>query len=307
MTAESEELQEVEVKSTRGKLWFENLKVFTKQFIGSSSLASKTKIVNPEVLQFNFDKPSNTFSAIAKSPIVIENDALGYIIEYDLEGYIHDYQNKRVSFLGYSRFIEMDGSKRKKKKWLKERQRAYNGSPQHFFRSLINRSAAEEGFIIQQVTKSPNPNRPTEEQIQTAKAKVKAITEFGVSEIPDSIQSILKRQSQPKHILYLDTTALDYAHYIRDTLDGSVIVSIKDQWQVTYTKEKVDQFYRNASNLSLRSNKGPQVSLLSMSTSSTIVNNNGLPMDPLTFLFEKYWGFEKVGDMLPVDFIQNSQ
>ncbi len=302
MTPESTELKEVEVKSTRGDAWFHNLKTFTKDFIGLSSNAEKTKIINPDVIQFDYDGPSGVLSASARQPLIIENKALGYIIEYDLESYIRDNTNKRVSFLGYSRFIEMEGSNRKVKKFIKTRSKVYKGSPQHFFRSLINRSIVADGFKIQKITKRPNLNRPSEEEILRAKTKVKALSEFGVSDIPDTVRNVLRRQSEPKFIAFLDKNELDYDQYIRDTLESSIIIAFSDQWQVTYTLESADKYYVAPGNLGYVKSNRPQVSLLTMSATETIINKSGIPLDPLAFLYEQYWGFVKVGDMLPVDY-----
>lgn len=302
MTPESTELKEVEVKSTRGEAWYHNLKTFTKDFIGLSSHAEKTKIINPEVIQFDYDGPSGVLSASARQPLIIENNALGYTIEYDLESYIRDNTNKRVSFLGYSRFIEMKANNRKAKKFLKTRSKVYKGSTQHFFRSLINRSIIEDGFRIQKITKRPNLNRPSEEEIIRAKTKVRALSEFGVSDIPDTVRNVLRRQSEPKFIAFLDKNELDYDQYIRDTLESSIIISFEDQWQVTYTEESADKYYVVPGNLGYAKSKRPQVSLLTMSAPETIINRSGIPLDPLAFLYEQYWGFVKVGDMLPVDY-----
>lgn len=302
MTPETTELDEVEVKSTRGDAWYHNLSIFTKEFIGASSNAEKTKILNPEVLQFSYDAPSKVLSAKARQALIIENKALGYIIEYDLESYIHDNQNKRVSFLGYSRFIEMEGGKRKLKKWLKTRTRVYKGSPQHFFSSLVNRSIIEDGFKIQRITKRPNLNRPSQEEIDRAKVKVKALAEFGVSDIPDEVRNILRRQNEPRYISFLDKNDLDYKQYIKDTLDTSIIISFDDQWQVTYKKESADKYYVAPGSISIGKSRSPQVSLLTMTAEEAIINKSGIPLNPLAFLFQQYWGFVKVGDMLPVDF-----
>ncbi len=302
MTPETTELEEVEVKSTRGDAWYHNLSIFTKEFIGSSSKAANTKITNPEVLQFNYDSPTKVLTATAREPLILENKALGYIIEYDLDSYIQDNKNKRVSFLGYSRFIEMEGSKRKVKKWDKTRKKVYKGSPQHFFRSLINRSTIEEGFKIQRIIKRPNPNRPSQEQIDRAKKKVRALSEFGVTDIPDSVRNILRLQSEPKFISFLDKNELDYEQFITDTLGTLLKISFDDQWQVTYKKEFADKYYVAPGSISIGKSKSPQVSLLTMTTEETIINNSGLPLDPLAFLFQQYWGFVKVGDMLPVDY-----
>gem|GEM_PF-7128267 len=56
-----------------------------------------------------------------------------------------------MNILGYTKFTELEGSKRQKNKWLKNRAEAYNGSFSHFVHHLQKGSIDGSGFRIYQL------------------------------------------------------------------------------------------------------------------------------------------------------------
>jgi hypothetical protein len=71
---------------------------------------------------------------------------------------VHFEINKNlVTRLGYSRFENLSGTKRKRKEWQRNRTKAYKGSLLHFIKSIFNNSSKEEGFVINQFKRLPNP------------------------------------------------------------------------------------------------------------------------------------------------------
>ena len=73
---------EVTVSATVPEQWLNQLERFRKVFLGSSPNAKKCKIINPEVL--DFAEEDNRFSAAARAPLKIENEALGYCVTFFL-------------------------------------------------------------------------------------------------------------------------------------------------------------------------------------------------------------------------------
>jgi hypothetical protein len=306
MELDNNELEEIEVTSKRGEQWYYNLADFTKNFIGYSTFAKETKILNPEVLQFKLNSRTSIFTVKARAPLQIENNALGYKIEYALELYQHNLADKRMVFLGYPKFIEMQGSKGKQKRWAKRRAKAYNGSPQHFFKSLFQSSIKENGFLINYLRRVPNPNYPTEEEIRLAKEAAQKIylaqkNKRLILNLPDSIQNVLSRAREHKFTSVLDKNDLNYTLYLTKQTDNTLRLSFRDYWQITYTKEKEDENYRPPGKLS-NPNPGLQTSIISMTVPECKINSQGVLNDPLAVLFEQYWSFEKVADMLPLDY-----
>jgi hypothetical protein len=115
---ESNTLDEVIIKKTvYDDEWKYNLSQFKEEFIGITSFSKDCKILNPTVLHFNYNAKNNKLEAIARKPLKIRHQSLGYEIIYELEEFtIH---KNRVIYLGYSSYKILKGSKRKQRKWKK--------------------------------------------------------------------------------------------------------------------------------------------------------------------------------------------
>src|SRR5690606_19390011 len=91
------------------------LKVFKDTFIGTSENAKDCKLINPEVLQLDYDAENRILKVKADEFIVVENKALGYRIKYLLKYYEKDEENNVVVFYGYPYFEEMEENVKKRK------------------------------------------------------------------------------------------------------------------------------------------------------------------------------------------------
>src|SRR5690606_34715637 len=92
----------------------------------------------------------------ADEPIIIENRGLGYKLAYQLEHFEINFKEQTNFFAGHILFTEMKSSNRQRKKWEENRLEAYTGSLMHFFRSVYEGSAIEQGFEIRRVKKLRN-------------------------------------------------------------------------------------------------------------------------------------------------------
>ena len=132
-------------------------KFFLDNFIGTTDNASSTSIKNREVLRFHFYKKSNSMSVTAIEPLIIENKALGYNLEYRLERFTCDFSTNIISYFGYPLFREMTSEDpARMQKWAQHRQAAYTGSLMHFMRSLYNDQIRADGFIVEHEINVPN-------------------------------------------------------------------------------------------------------------------------------------------------------
>jgi len=121
------------------------LRRFKTAFLGRSDNAKKCKIVNPEVLKFQVLDTLGNYRVTADDIVFIENKALGYRVGYLLEEF--RYENGLKTNIGSAKFQELETKSRKKyNRWEAAREKAYNGSVQHFLNSMINGSTEEEGF-----------------------------------------------------------------------------------------------------------------------------------------------------------------
>ncbi|MEL6989088.1 MAG: hypothetical protein AAGK97_14845, partial [Bacteroidota bacterium] len=296
---ELNEIEELEIVSKRSKKWYGHLSRFKASFIGTSSIASKVEFVNPEVLQFNFDETNKVLTAKAKAPLILKNEVLGYQIEYDLVNYREDRKTRIVTFVGYPKFTELEGSKSKHKKWNKNRTKAYLGSSQHFFKSVLSNSVYDEGYTIQELIKEPNPNRPSDEAIAKAQKLYREhFKKHKYSKMaPDSVQNVMRRSREPYYINKIGAQ-VDYQVHYEKLENGFYSLKFPNYWLISYN-EAMDDYYAPNS-IHLPRNK--QYHIISMTTEAILMNKEGHLVDPLSVLFEEYWGFEKVGDSLPLDF-----
>jgi CarboxypepD_reg-like domain len=122
--------------------------LFTETLIGTTPNASDCKILNPEVLRFYYTESEHKLKAIAKSPLKIQNKSLGYIITYLLDSFTYYSYNALYSYIGKCLYTEMEGSNNKKKIWIENRKKAYEGSVLHFMRSYYRGTLQKEGWEI---------------------------------------------------------------------------------------------------------------------------------------------------------------
>jgi hypothetical protein len=145
-------LTEVETRSKRDKKWERHLERFKRVFLAvpDDPIFKEMEIQNPWVLDFELIKAKrspNYIHATADQPLIVENKALGFEIEYYLQDY-RFYKGKSL-YYGLAYFKEInskDSLIQKSKDDLKES--SYLGSSRHFFRSLLVRKVEDEGFII---------------------------------------------------------------------------------------------------------------------------------------------------------------
>ena len=150
------EMQGVSIVST-GEVkdgWEKYGNFFLEQFIGKTNNSATCTIKNKEVLKFFFSKRKNRLKVMAADPILIENNALGYIIKYALDSFTYEYASQVGLYTGNPLFEEMTAlSTDQQMKWQQARLDAYHGSVLHFMRSVYNKQLKEEGFEIQFVVK----------------------------------------------------------------------------------------------------------------------------------------------------------
>ena len=134
--------------TVRGNLkqWQQHLKQFKRQLFGEP-FGGQCQIMNPDVLSFSEEK--GHLKATATEPIVIENQALGYKIWYDMIYF--DGSSQKVFYAGNTRFEELKAvDERQVNRFQRNRMRAYKGSTRHLMASLIDSTYEQEGFLVYQ-------------------------------------------------------------------------------------------------------------------------------------------------------------
>ena len=126
-----------------------NLKVFRRELLGTSSNAKQCAILNEDAIHFDYTQQGGDVKAFANEPIVIRNEALGYVIRYYLNDFFYDNKDRIVTYVGNMVFQEdLALSKGDQRRLDSRREKTYEGSSMHFFRSLWNNSLSDDEFEV---------------------------------------------------------------------------------------------------------------------------------------------------------------
>lgn len=121
---------------------------FVNHFIGQTSNADSTQILNPEVLRFFHYKRNDRLKILASEPLQIENRALGYQVRYELDSFVHFFKTDLYSYKGKAFYMPLEGDSLQQLMWEKARFETYQGSRLHFLRSYYDETLEEEGFVV---------------------------------------------------------------------------------------------------------------------------------------------------------------
>lgn len=300
-------LNEVVIKPDPNRLYYVSL--FIDNFIGKTPNSAQCKIVNTQVLNIDNDKQNRTLTITASDFLIIENQALGYRIKYLLENFEYDYKSKIIYYAGHPYFEELKGSKSKQKKWLKSRAVAYNGSIQHFFKSLYHNKVAEEGFVINKLAPIPNLARKPDSLIDANIKKLITGNQGLINTLTfngdDSLSYWIRQRNLPKTM-----NTINRADVLIDTLvkthnNDLKMMRFTDALYVIYKNEVEERSYPSSGH---RQNRPPdignyQVSILSLRQPSVLFYASGGMYDPKGALFSGYWAYEKIADMVPMDYM----
>ncbi|CAM1343828.1 carboxypeptidase-like regulatory domain-containing protein [Tenacibaculum amylolyticum] len=291
--------------------WKYNLNRFKKAFLGRSKLAESCKIMNEKDIHFDFDSKTNSLTATTRKPLIIKHNGLGYKIIYDLEDFTLD-QNK-LYYSGYARYENLRKSVRKK--WQKNRLEAFNGSKMHFLRSLLSENLKEDGFLVHQFKRVPNPERPSEEKIQHAQQLIKlhgnSVNFTKKIDTPitplDSALVTLRKARLPKYRDYLYKSNLDSYSAMISRTENIPFLDFKDYLMVVYTKETEEENYLTGTFGKKRKPTGVQTSNLVLLHGKSKIDPAGILIDPTATFNEGYWAFESFANLLPLDYNPKNQ
>ena len=292
-------------KPTYDDEWKYNLSRFKSLFLGKTKLASECIILNPKALIFEFNSKTGELTADAREPLKIKHKGLGYMITYDLVRF--SIKNQRLFFSGYARYNNL--KEKVKKKWKRNRTKAYNGSQMHFFRSLLNKDLTEAGFVINQFKRVRNPERPTDEAIKAARELMylnREIINYSKNITTpltplDSAIVIARKSSKPKYQDYLYKRNVPYSEMISNNKTVSQLNFI-NYLSITYKKEKEEDNYLIGMFGKRKKETGVQTSSITLIKGKSTIDITGVLIDPEAIFVEGYWAFESFANMLPLDY-----
>ena len=303
-------LQEVIVSPYEKNGWEKWGRTFTDYFIGTSANAADCKLLNAEVLKFRHNKKTNTLSAFADETLVIENNALGYRLKYDLTKFEYHFSTGLLYYQGYPFFEDMEAkSKRLNRKWHARRDDCYYGSVMHFMRSFYRNTLSQEHFEVRRLIRISAAEKKRVRGIfqeQVAKNSMGRIImldadAFGPDVHKDSVNYYLKVMRQPEKLNVLIDQKLpgDSIGFGVDSTTAGLYFT--DYLQVIYTAKKIPNEY------ALFSRQPPGIPLRSELTlpadKEVHVLANGLYYEGFDLLTLGYWAWsEKIANMLPYEY-----
>jgi CarboxypepD_reg-like domain len=299
----AKQLQEVILEPYDANGWSKWGNFFMENFIGKSAFAAQCTFKNKDAIKFRFNKKQNTLKAFADEPLVIENQALGYVLRYELKLFEYDFTKRTFYYQGYPLFEEMTAKRPGiAKRWEKNREEAYYGSLIHFMRCVYRNKIVEEGYELRKIIRVPN-----QEKIRVRKL-YKSFVLTGTSTIDvnaiggDSsayYQRILQEPDSKDFLINKILPGDSVAYALNPT---TAALEFTDYLQVTYTKKKEPFEYFNG--LGKRFADNAVVSELSLPNKTGVaVLANGSYYEGLNLMTSLFWAWwEKAATLLPLDY-----
>ncbi|WP_435356517.1 carboxypeptidase-like regulatory domain-containing protein [Emticicia sp. SJ17W-69] len=259
------ELNEVKVTAKHDNEWKRKWRIFSRGLLGESDFYKDCTILNPEVIRLEYDKDKKVI-ATANEPIIIQNDAFGLKIYFQMEKFESD--GDKTFYAGFKFFENIDSSTAsQQKKWIKNRKRAYNDSFRNFLVSLAQKNNNSNRFAIFKVL------RPKEMY-------------YGRTTVANEIANGSLADCKMEEIVGYDEKTDQYI--IFSTVPLMVFVT------KSYTPLRVFNDYPHP------------YSIINLVHSYAGFTKNGWLAKPNGILIQGYWGREGFSNMLPEDYFPDN-
>lgn len=299
-------LNEVVVRPDPNRENYINL--FKDFFLGTTPNAAKCKLLNPNVLNVEYDKVERVLNVDCSELLVIENKALGYEIKYLVKNFEYSYKTNIIYYEGYPYYKDLKGNKNTKLRWEKARLVSYNGSIQHFFKSLYLGDSQKEGFNTYELIKKENKDRLPDSLIKgKIKKFIKQVDYYPVeNKYKDSLNYWLVKSRAPKQIIIFTGDTILTDTLVHQKNKNVKYINFQNILTVEYQNEKPDITMENSFKNGiprLEKFKGHQLSLLNLLIKPVYFYANGAIYNPKSLLFEGTWAWEKIADSVPMDYL----
>ncbi len=271
--------------------------LFMNHFLGQSENGYRCEIENADIIKFRMYKKEGLLEASADGILIIRNYPLGYLIKYQLEKFVFDFKNQRVSYSGYPLFLEMEPGQPLSPAYRWKRLKAYKGSIMHFIRSLSTNKLTEEGFEVRRMELVPGNDTIMNDGKRMHKFFM--YDSAGRQKIPPFI---VKKAGKER----TDTFLLTKDSIVFKGIDSvSIVLSFNNYLSVFYLHEKEPESYRrSARSVKSRDFQYSKFTILNKEK-KILIESNGYYYPALDFFVEGYLAWEKIGDQLPLDYIPN--
>jgi len=284
------------------------LEWFKEEFLGTSELAGECKVVNPEILDLDYDEKTNVLKASSQAFLEIENGALGYKLKYLLTDFSLDNGPSAKYHLNYEGsvlFEQMKGTPSEEKRWKKRRLEVYEGSEMHFLRSALDNRIDQEGFRALLIKRLDNPLRPNDSVIEAKIRFYKNLRSAGPAS-RDSLSFWVKKDKLPKIIEKLDTVPLQSRNIVKPTNQQGTFAfgpgNGKDALYISYNEDHHFHLNRKQTQLQTDDQSNKENTRVDFEAPYAFFDNNGVVINPTSLIFSGVWGRNRVAELLPVDY-----
>ncbi|UOR05754.1 carboxypeptidase-like regulatory domain-containing protein [Hymenobacter aerilatus] len=267
---------------------------FTQRFLGSSSFSKQCKIRNPDGVVVEYDDQKDVLMAYTPYQLQVDNEALGYRVTfYDLDFQVNygqqtTYTDSQVSFQDLT-----PRNERQRRRWAENRQRAYQGSFMHFLRSVYRNEVAEAGFRVQRLQREENQHRAWAVNYMLTRSTL-GVQSRG---LPMAVVHALR---EPPITSALSPDALP-SDSMRRYAPPQTWLRFRGLLAVTYEGEEKDPAYQRLFP-GPRADIRAQRSVVQLRMPEAEVTAAGVIRTLGAVVTEGYWGFERVGELLPQDY-----
>jgi hypothetical protein len=282
----------------------EQYRQFAQLFLGGSTFSEQCHISNPDDVRVMLDDSTQELSARTKEFLQIDNDALGYRLKYYGLYFAYDKEAGSITYYGQPVFEEMKPrDEAQRRLWAANRLTAYTGSFMHFLRSVYTNRLEAGNFLTQQIKTTPNPRYERAQKQREALLAAGAAGAYSPAE-KDSLRRWSREQPELA-TLYSEPRPIDSIRYVKP--NGRTYLRYTGDLQVAHFGEAPDpRFKQPMGTLGYTRTPFPpqrQVSRLQLVDNEAEIQADGSLRNPLSVAIGGYWGFEKIGEFLPYDYV----
>jgi hypothetical protein len=284
-------------------------RLFTESFLGQTPNAADCKLVNKDAIRFRYHKKAGILEAVADTLLLIENKALGYFIHYQLEAFEYDFKMRSVIYGGYPLFEAMQTERKGKlKRYAKARQKAYYGSIIHFMRSLFRNQLLAEGFEVRTAQKIPNTEKQRIKKayghyILKNSGSIKISEDSRRTTSADSTAYFEKIMSQSDFFEIIGSQLLGADSLLSPGSSPDYqLLSFPHQLLVIYKNEKPDAEYQRTQGMNAYPQQTTRLFFTSEQVKQLQVYSNGSYFNPMELYLDGYMGWEKIAELLPLEY-----
>ena len=295
-------LGEVVVESTPNRP--EDYQKFTEQFLGRTAFSDQCRITNPKDVVVFVNDSTKDLTARARKFVQIDNDALGYHVKYYGLRFSSNDEDGSLSYYGEPVFEEMTPhDEAQRRQWAANRAAAYVGSFAHFLKSVYSNRVQAEGFLTQQIKVVENHRFALTDSLRRTLLAQRPDGPFSKAE-----QDSLKKWARAVPVaatLYPADRPIDSLRRVSADRQHTYL-RFTGELQVCHFGEAPDPRYGKPM-ATLGPSRKPypplrEVSRLRLEAPEAEIQPNGSLMNPLDVSTGEYWGFEKIGEFLPLNY-----